>query len=405
MNRLQTQPKLTLSEYLWLLILALYSVSVFNLGGYVLVFMLGLYLLLHLRRISLSPLFLSLLFFSAFYFTFYYLHFDLGFSEIFNYLIAPWAALAFGEIFTRRSVCRWAPYMVIGVVAMGLFAHGLLNLFAYLENIATAIDGRRAAYDFWRQEWISVTANGLYYPMALGLALGVLFSDFRKWVKLLALAVIAVAGVNAVLLGHRTTLFVVLLILIYNVAVVLLRRDTSIREKRKWIVSGIVLLIILTIVYAADLAGFRTWIENSVLFARMTNSDSVNSTSRLAIWMSFFKNAYLHPFGGAAFDLAEQASWVHNLWFDVYYKVGILPFVCLCIATALIVKQLLALRRQCRNSGQTQVSAVLTNLYLAVFLSCMVEPVIDANPYLLISFFMITGCVSGILQKGQGDAQ
>lgn len=403
MSPLQRPRKFTAPEYGWLALVALYAISIFNLGGYFLVVLLVAYLMLHVRDIILSPLMLSLVFFSGFYFSFYFLHFDMSITEVFNYLIAPWAAFAFGEIFTRRFTRNQGAYWIIGVVALGLFAHGFLNLMSVLMGATIDIEGR-VAYDFWRKEMVSVTVNGLFYSMALGLAFGAIFSEFKKWIKVLAVAVIAVALVNAILLGHRTTLFIVILILAFNVVILLLRPDTPRKVKLQWIAAGFGVLMLVMVAYAVNIGGFRTWIEGSLLFARMTDADAVNSSSRVAIWISFLKQALFYPFGGSAFRLLGGQKWVHNLWFDVYYKVGIVPFVCLIITTVLIVKQLFSLRRQCKRTGQHNISTMLTNLYLAVMLSCMVEPVIDANPYVLISFFMITGCVSGILMKGQGDA-
>lgn len=399
MNPLPSQQKLRPSEYFWLALLALYAVSMFNLGGYILVVLLAAYLMLNIRNIEASPLLLSLMFFSGFYFTFYLVHFTPSITEVFNYLIAPWAAFAFGELFTRKSGSRLAPYYVIGTVAMGMFAHGLLNLIAYLGSAAARITGR-AAYDFWRREIISVTANGLYFPMALGLSFGALFSDFKKSTKLLALAIVAAAGINAALLGHRTSIFIIALLALFHAAAILLRSDTPEWKKGRLITSGCVGLIMVLILWVTDFCGFRTWIEGSSLFQRMTNPDQVHSTSRLVVWQSFFREALFHPFGGSAYKLADHQNWVHNLWLDVYYKVGIVPFVCLIIPTVLIVAQLIMLRRYCRKSGYESVGTVMTSLYLAVMLSCMVEPIIDANPYFLISFFMITGCISGMLRKG-----
>ena len=56
MHRLPGQQKLQTAEYFWLMLLALYAVSVFNLGGYILVLMLALYLVLHIRSIRFSLL-------------------------------------------------------------------------------------------------------------------------------------------------------------------------------------------------------------------------------------------------------------------------------------------------------------------------------------------------------------
>ena len=331
------------------------------------------------------------------------MYFSPGITEVFNYLIAPWAAFLFGEIFTRRSQSRRGHYYVIGVLALGFFFHGFLNLVAYLGQTATS--GTRIAYDFWRREWISVTANGLYYSMALGLACGVLFSGFRKGTKLLGLAVIAAAGVNATLLGHRTSLYIIVLLVMYNVVGTLVRADMPVRNKARFMVGGFCVLSLTAIVYAANLAEIRTWIESSSLFQRMTNASAVHSTDRTVIWSSFFKQAIFYPFGGAAFQLTGGQSWVHNLWLDVYYKVGVFPFVFLVVSTVIMARQFLALRRLCRRNGNEKFMVAMTNLYLALLLSFAVEPVIDANPYVMISFFMIAGCGSGVLKMRQEDVR
>ena len=402
MNALPPRRKLMLSEYLWLMLLALFAVSVFNLGGYILVLMLGLYLVLHIHSIRISLLALSLMLFSFFYFCFYSVYETPGVTEVFNYLVAPWTAFLFGEMFTKHSPSRKAHFYIIGVLALGLFAHGALNLVAYLRASGAGLSGR-VAYDFWRGEWISVTANGLYYPMALGLALGALFSSFGKSVKVLALGVIAVATVNATLLGHRTSLYIIVLLLLYNVVGTVLRSDLPETKKTRFLISGMLVLILAAVAYGLNVAGIRTWVESSSLYRRMTDASAVNSTDRQVIWVSFFRQAFQYPLGGEAFQLAGGQSYVHNLWLDVYYRVGIFPFVCLVAATVMILRQFFALRGLCRRTGNDRFKTVMTNLYLAFFLSAAVEPVIEANPYVLIAFLMITGCVSGILQMERRD--
>jgi O-antigen ligase len=259
----------------------------------------------------------------------------------------------------------------------------------------------RVAYDFWRWEIISVTANGLYYQMAVGMAFGFLFSDFRKEAKLLAFLILGISGVNATLLGHRTALYIVVILLIYNMTVTLIKAEIPARRKRRVVFAGFAMSALAAILIATDFRGLRTWIVESHLFQRMTNADAVHSTDRALIWKSFFEKALYYPFGGSAYPLADMQRWVHNLWLDVYYKVGVIPCLALVLVTVAIFRQYRMVCRRYKRTGNNRAATVLTNIYLAFALNCMVEPVIDANPYVLISFFIIAGCVSGILRREQ----
>lgn len=389
------QNKLPLMERFWLLMLFLFALSIFNKGGYILMAAIALTGLLYFFSIRIDVMMLWLMVFSISYSAIYILHYGFGFSEFCNHLIAPWGAYLVGKCYTRRF-SRGQPLMrLITVLAAGLFTHGTLNILLQIFVYPYTASYSRAAYDVWHRQYISVTGAGMLYTLMTGLAFGVLYSKIPRRYKVMALGIIGIAMLYSLELAHRTTTVMIAIILVvYVIRRVVINFRTT-RKNILALMAGVLAVVLLIACIVFDVLGLRSWITDQYLYLRLTDAEVARSGSRFAIWMSFLKRFFQYPMGGGRMPLAENATYVHNMWFDIYYNCGIVPFLAIMGATWCGFKNV---KRVMKNKAT--ISPVVRNclffVSIAFVLNAAVEPVLDANPYFLFAYLMILGGAAGL---------
>lgn len=400
------QNKLPLTERLWLLMLFLFAVSIFNKGGYILMAAIAMTCLLYVFSIRIDVTMLWLLLFSVSYSTIHILHFGFSFSDFCNHFAAPWGAYLVGKCYTRRFRHGEPLLRLMLAVAAGMFVHGTLNIFLQIFVFPNPIAHSRMAFDIWHGQYISVTGAGLLYTLMTGMAFGILFSECKVRYKILSLVIIGIAMLYSIELAHRTTTVMIAIILLVYV---FLRLIIDFRPTKRNILA--LMLVILAVIFLIacvcfDIYGLRSWITGLSLYQRLTDKDTANSGGRLTIWMSFLKQFLFYPMGGKAISLPGTATYVHNMWLDIHYSCGMLPFLA---AAGASWSGFMSARTVFKNRELASPLArnCLFFISVAFLLNAGVEPVLDANPYFLFSYLMILGGAAGL--KGRktagGDAQ
>jgi hypothetical protein len=118
---------------------------------------------------------------------------------------------------------------------------------------------------------------------------------------------------------------------------------------------------------------------------------------RLDVWMLFFKdNAFLKYLAGGGYIARNGGmGYLHNLWLDVYNRTGVLSFVVVIIFTVLMAGRYFAFRSQMLRHERTVECTCITALLIATVMNCMVEPIIEANPYYFLIVLMFLGGMNG----------
>lgn len=375
-----------------LFVLFLFSLSVFNLAGYLYPLAAALVLLPELRRIRISGTAVLLFLFSALYFGFYSWHYGLSASGIVLYLFGPWTAWLLGRTFVERGG-RFLP--LLAVPAVGMWLHGLLNLAAYLCSGYFALyDYYRQSVDVWRGVLANVNSTGMLFTFAAGLSVGVLFSGLRPRYKLGAGVLLAVSAGASVFFANRALLAILLL-------VALLCGLFGQRGAGKGKTLLLLLLAAAAVVIAAetDLGGFGTWLNGLKLMERIRSD---RGDARFLIWGEFFARWSFaeHPWGGGAMLSGSDFGHFHNLWLDVYNTAGVLPFAALAAVTLRILRQFFRFRRVTAERGLWNERVIFTGLAAAVALNCGVEPILESNPYYFLILLMYFGAMEGMVRKG-----
>ena len=376
------------------IVLLCFAVSLFNLAGYIFAAMLLVMLLYNLRHIRISTPELTLVCFSVFYFVVYSFHFPVGIEQIILYLAGPWGAYLIGKQYVLRSRDSRPLMTLVVVLAAGMCAHGLLNWVAMIRSdLMLTYAYQRLSVDFWRGTVVSVTVTGMFFSFATGLSIGALFTKTKKLTKVIAVVTLVACLAATVFFANRTLLAVAAIMLVLYVVVTLLSSKISKNKKILLLLGMAAVLAALVLAFVFNWFGITDKVMSLKIVQRMGEDEG----GRLDVWMLFFKdNAFLkYPAGGGGIARDGGMGYLHNLWLDVYNRTGVLSFVAVVIFTVLMAGRYFAFRSQMLRHERVVECTCITALLIATVMNCMVEPIIEANPYYFLIVLMFLGGMNG----------
>jgi|GEM_PF-726209 len=337
-----------------------------------------------------------LLLFSTSYFVIYTFNFGFAVKSLIIYLWGPWAAYLFGKWFVLSDNSDRSFQEMTNTLTFGFFLHGVLNLLAYLKSDYYAQYAyQRVSVDFWRGDMVSVISTGFMFTFAVALSTSILFSHCGVRKKLIALAVLLMSTFEASFFAYRTMIFIVLILVAFN----LLRwlHDSSVRISRKALLIGLAALFFVAIfaIVFLNAFGIQDELLSLKIVRRLLYDDK---SSRFKTWTSYlFSGDWLrYPFGGQKSEFAYHGEWVHNLWLDILNKVGLIPFVIAVIFTITSIRSAYGAAVRMKKTNHNLLSNQIASLGLGALLICMPEPVVDANPYFFFAILMLLGGIKGV---------
>ncbi len=373
-----------------LVVLFLFSLSVFDLAGYLYPVAAILVLLPALKHIRISPAAVLLFLFSVLQFGFDCWHYGFSLSGVVWYLFGPWTTWLLGRTYMERGG-RFLPFLA--VPAAGMWLHGALNVVAYLRSgYAALYDYYRQSVDIWRDTLANVNATGMLFTFAAGVSMGVFFSGLKRRWKLAAVVALTASVAASALFANRA---LPAILLMEALCCLLFGRRRAGAGK-----GAAVLLITLALAAAVtDLWGFGAWLDGLKLVERI-RSDGVSA--RLLVWKEFFSrwNFAEHPWGGGAMLAGSEFHYFHDLWLDVYNRTGVLPFLALAAATLCTLVGFVRFRRVTAEAGAWDERVIFTCLAAAMAVNCALEPVLESNPYYFLTMLMYFGAMEGVTRKG-----
>lgn len=146
--------------------------------------------------------------------------------------------------------------------------------------------------------------------------------------------------------------------------------------------SPFAVLIAVVLVFSPD-------ILTNLFFVRFGEYGMV--TGRTDAWALMTGNLFAYPVGGKQLDLAGL-NYVHNLWLDVAYTTGLLPFVLILLFHALHIPSVI---RFFRNFTGMFSGLVLLAISVSMFTAFMGEPVLDASALFFTATCTLLGLIRG----------
>lgn len=377
-------------DKLVIILLFLFSLNLLNLSGILIALSILVFIVFNLRIIKVDWNTAILVLFSVFYFGSVAFYEGFSIDTIIKFAVAPWGCYIIGYNLRLKND-EISVTKLTTILALGFFIHGMLNLSSSIKIYGAGFNNTyRLAYDFWQSRQISVTTAALYYsPLAL-MAIGGVFFAKRRAIKHLSFGAILLSLYATLIYQNRTLIMAMLFILIVNVVLVIKDSDIQYRRKMGLIVGIIILTFVFAVGWFRNLFGIRVIFESTNLYGRLTGSDQ----DRTKIWASFvFGEAWKYPFGGNKAVLYNNKPYVHNVWLDTFRRTGVLSFAFLILFTIVGIKETIIFSH--RTDRLKENVGIIVSLLLGITILFMVEPIIEANPYVFYFPIIAIGAICG----------
>lgn len=381
-----------LKDVTWLSLIAIYCI---NLNSSVLPFLFLPVVFVYLlkEKYNIVPLLIAAAFSVSYALFVYSYHFSSDIKAVLMYLMCPSCFYIFGSYIAQGDSDFKKTTRMLMVVVTCFTLFGFLSLYKTLSRygsidaLTTALNGR-VVLNYWNGSLIAAT--GINTFLSLGLSLGgVLFlssEGMRKWVKLLCLAVFAVSLYSVVALGNRTGIIIVAaaFIMVYLFA----EKFTATKAVRS--VLFLLFSVVLILLYQAGLFSAKQTLEGTLMYSRF-HQTSMLEDPRIEAWKASFWGLFEHPMGGRLTEL-PQVKYAHNLWLDVGYTAGVMPFLLLLIFTILAIRTLIMF---VRSDAPVMLKGIFIGLFTAFFITFFFEPIMEG----WFSYFTVFCLIFGMLHR------
>lgn len=382
------------------ILLFFYGLNFFNLRPVYLISIISLTLIksIMLKEIRITSGFICTLSFSILFYIFVLINHGFSFNEMIYYLFGPIglfiAANDFMHTFKNKER---AIYTVLLTVGFGFVMHATLNMInCFLKFGFSAYD--RVAPDIWTGTNVAATGIGLLFPIAYSFLLPVLLikSDKKRWYEYVIVIFTFVASIyTSFILANRTMLFIIII----NFFVCLIAIAITEKKKRKFIIPilaiSLIALVVFYFIIKNDTFNISNTLSKIPLFDRIFKDyeGNVFYSSRFSIYKIFFSKWLNYPFGGEKIPLIIS-RYCHNVWLDIYYIGGVLPFVAFIILTISMTRLVIHI---CVLSKDKFFRISTISLFISMFLLYMVETVIQGNVYVFLISFLFYGLIDNIV--------
>jgi len=232
-----------------------------------------------------------------------------------------------------------------------------------------------------------ITATSLTTFLSLSLAsLPLIFVKDEYFTKgkkiiLLVIFILSVYAITETL--SRTGIFIVIGSLIANI---LFLGKFNIRKLLR-ILGGIVGAFLISIIYRFNMLNIRSFLLEFPLYMRMVN-DNVENDPRFEAWWATIRGLFTYPMGGRRINL--NISFVHNLWLDVAYDTGVIPFIILLVFTIYTLWNIVVFLKTDYPSYLKSIILSMTSAFWIIF---MFEPVLQGVTIHFVLYCLMSGIV------------
>ena len=244
----------------------------------------------------------------------------------------------------------------------------------------------------WTGEPIAVTLVGLLSCLGVGWSFYAIFLSKKPLVIITAiLSLILIFYVN---FTTATRTPIIMFLIVYLVMLLITSKNVERKQRSRLLIGLLVGLLVILLVYSFNLFGIKDFILNSQLAERFEQVEF--ETSRNEIFVKFLKLMPEHILGGGRISKIVGRN-PHNLWQDVYDKMGLFATICFTIVT---VHVLVNFFRCLSKKSCTSVDFLYMSVTLAIFIQCCLEPVINGYPMICWCLFFLDGMIT---QRNNGE--
>lgn len=290
---------------------------------------------------------------------------------------------------TYMNICKICMY---GMFLFAFFSYLKNGVIYYYENGADI----RAVPDLWTNtNWQATNFNG-YCIFACIISLLEIIAPPKKTFhkNFLSLFLLVVSIYLSLVTAARTNIFICFLVLfLYVFLLVCKKKNWFVKKKNIFLFVSMLIIIIaafpfliLTVDYWISFLPFDAFLE------RINNrSLSLKEDARWAMWYATIVEIPHHPWGNIT-----NVKTSHNIFLDVARVSGILPMFFLFGFMFLVFKDCIKLFQCDVFTIQFRQKSFI--LLICLMLSFMIEPVLEAKPFIFNTFCMICGMQKACLE-------
>jgi hypothetical protein len=360
--------------FFWCLMLIVYGTNFLNIGIYTPIFLLP-YIFIYVMKnrltknffVSSSTLFLFSILYSGILFMYGFIDYP---SQPVMFLVFPLILIVMGYKLVDSENNYQKAYTYIFLVIFSLSLFGFLSVIKTINKFGVeSISLGRTVISIWNDSLI--TATGLNTFLSFGLILlPILFISFKgvrhgRMMKLLCAICFFTSIYSTIVLGNRTGLGIVAI----SILTIFLFSKKHVAKKYLNMMLGLIFLFIFRILFNQNFLGIRYEWESTLLSSRL-NGQNLSEDPRLLSWNAAFKGLFDYPMGGRETPL--PLSFAHNMWLDVGYDAGLLPFIVLIIFTVFSFGSLMFF---IKSNHPILLKSLLVGIFTAFYITFMVEPI------------------------------
>ncbi|MFC3797897.1 O-antigen ligase family protein [Cohnella sp. GCM10012308] len=383
------------------LLIAIYVSDFMSLSQYVpfvLIPILARYLVKAKMDIFMFSTLAVLLSFGAMYSLMMYFYGYIGIKEAFCFVLFPVFLYIFGQRVAHGDLNFRKTIFYLVVILASYVAFGFASLlntvkvFGSIDEASAFLQGRYVI-SIWDNRLISATL--LNTTVSLGLALlPILFFKARGYqvsrkFKMFTLISFVLSFYTIMQLGNRTGLAIA----VASVLTVWMFSEGFNSRKAIRMFNFFILGMILWFLYNRNLLGLKEKWEGTLLASRFED-EGIFGDSRTTAWKEVFSGLFAHPMGNK--ETVISLRYAHNLWLDVGYEAGIIPFVLLLIFT---VFTLLSLRTFVKSDQPVLFKKLFIAMFTAFFITFMMEPIMGGA----FTYFTAFCFIAGMVQRRNAD--
>lgn len=341
------------------------------------------------------------------YFAVYRQNHEVEIFRYMTYLIGPPLFYYCGMVYTRKYkddhfVVNFENIMLVLSLGGTIYAtacciYKFMNYGQYLslmvsESIVKSMQSRYAL-DIWSGSLFQPTNLNSYCIFSvISLFPATRFVENKMKKRLFYCSAVLAVIVCLVSASRTNLLFFILAFLLGVLVTGDFGKKKGIFAPTKSKVLGAFVLVFLLLIFSDQIAGL---IQNSSLGARLDSQNlTVSNDGRWERMGLVFEHILDYPFGNMPYSEA------HNLWLDTARVSGIAPMISMILFTISAVYNALKYYRRKYCNLQLRVWTLLTVCIL--FLSFMIEPVLEGRPYVFIIFCFIAGINQAMLKFSVG---
>lgn len=388
---------------LWFILLFLVSINVlYRINEAVILLFIGtiIYTAWYRHKFQINLEMLLLFMFGTAYFMIYIQYMPYSPRTYVSFWLGPPIMYLIGHMFLSKRNAHLLKWILFTIV-FGLFTYGFLNMLPYFGDM-TGYPDIRIAYDFWEGYWVVATLEGIYFTGVSALLIyNLMHMGIKKawYLKLIHFAALGFSAYFSILLENRTFFFLTAIVFALALLVELLL------SKLKFYIPLAISIVFLAIVYYTykyDVFGIQTFIVSTDWYNRFTTmlAAGIENDPRIPIYGLFKRQFLEYPLGGFQMDI-NGLDYAHNLWIDVYYAVGIYPFIMLVLYSLLTISTIV--RVLLSKVIKKDMKILLFSLFIAYTINFMTEPILEGVPYIFMLYCLINGLTYKYLRIKQEE--